>query len=102
MGAITPQRRISKTRKRQRRSHFALEVPGMMVCPNCGEVKLAHTVCKSCGFYDGKLVKPIKLSAEEKAKLEEERVAAEKAAKKKTKKSSKKASGETVSEGEDK
>ena len=34
MGAIAPQRRISKTRKRQRRSHFKLEMPGMMVCPN--------------------------------------------------------------------
>ena len=44
MGAIAPQRRISKTRKRQRRSHFALENPSMMVCPNCGEVKLSHVV----------------------------------------------------------
>ena len=56
MGAIAPQRRISKTRKRQRRSHFRLENPSMMVCPNCGEVKLAHVVCKECGYYDGKQV----------------------------------------------
>ena len=35
--AIVPQRRISKTRKRKRRTHFKLDLPGMMVCPNCGE-----------------------------------------------------------------
>lgn len=101
MGAIVPQRRISKTRKRQRRSHFKLETPGMMVCPNCGEMKLAHVVCKSCGYYDGKLVKEIKVkdqeqTAEEKAaaakeakKAEKESKKAEKAAKKEAKKADK-------------
>lgn len=63
--AIAPQRRISKTRKRQRRSHFKLELPGMMVCPNCGEVKLAHVVCEKCGYYDGKLVREIKVKNDE-------------------------------------
>lgn len=90
MGAICPQRRISKTRKRLRRSHFKLELPGMMVCPNCGEMKLAHNICNSCGYYDGKLVKEIKvkekeLTPEEKAKqkqkAEEEKKAAKKAGK---------------------
>lgn len=57
---IVPQRRISKTRKRKRRTHFKLDLPGMMVCPNCGEIKLSHRVCKECGFYDGKQVKTIK------------------------------------------
>ena len=45
MGAIAPQRRISKTRKRQRRSHFKLENPSMMVCPNCGELILPCALC---------------------------------------------------------
>ena len=63
--AIVPQRRTSKTRKRQRRSHFKLETPGMMVCPNCGEMKLSHIVCKKCGYYDGKLVKEIKVKEDE-------------------------------------
>ena len=67
---IAPQRRISKTRKRQRRSHFKLDNPSMMVCPNCGEFKLAHTVCSSCGYYDGKLVKEIK-AKEDDEKVEE-------------------------------
>lgn len=70
MGAIAPQRRISKTRKRQRRSHFRLENPSMMVCPNCGEVKLAHVVCKECGYYDGKQVLEIKSKEAEEAKEE--------------------------------
>ena len=78
MGAIAPQRRISKTRKRQRRSHFRLENPSMMVCPNCGEVKLAHVVCKECGYYDGKKVLEIKAKEE----VVEEKPSKEKKAKK--------------------
>ena len=87
MGAIVPQRRISKTRKRQRRSHFALDNPSMMVCPNCGEVKLAHVVCKACGYYDGKLVKEIKVK--ENAEAEEVDSKEEKKAAKKAKKAAK-------------
>ncbi|GIN91477.1 50S ribosomal protein L32 [Siminovitchia terrae] len=51
-----PKRRTSKTAKRQRRTHFKLDVPGMVECPNCGEAKLAHRVCKECGTYKGKSV----------------------------------------------
>ena len=34
-----PFHRVSKTRKRLRRSHNAMEVPGMTKCPNCGSYK---------------------------------------------------------------
>lgn len=51
-----PKRRTSKTRKRKRRTHFKLNLPGMVTCPNCGEIKLSHRVCKECGFYDGRQV----------------------------------------------
>ncbi|MFD0049203.1 50S ribosomal protein L32 [Actinomycetes bacterium NPDC127524] len=51
-----PARRTSKTVKRQRRTHFKLQVPGMVACPNCGEMKLSHRVCKECGTYKGKEV----------------------------------------------
>ncbi|GEN82126.1 50S ribosomal protein L32 [Sporosarcina luteola] len=51
-----PKRRTSKTAKRLRRTHYKLQVPGMTTCDNCGEVKLAHRVCKSCGHYKGKEV----------------------------------------------
>lgn len=50
-----PQRRISKTRKRLRRTHFKLEVEGLVTCPNCGETIKAHHVCPKCGFYAGKV-----------------------------------------------
>ena len=63
--AIAPPRRISKTRKRKRRTHFKLDVPGMMLCSNCGEVKLSHHICKACGFYDGQQVLKIEKKVEE-------------------------------------
>lgn len=51
-----PFRRTSKMQKRKRRTHFKLEVPGMVKCPNCGEYKLSHRVCRSCGHYKGQEV----------------------------------------------
>ena len=51
-----PQRRISKTRKRLRRTHFKLAVTGLVTCPNCGEMIKAHQVCPKCGYYGGKVV----------------------------------------------
>jgi large subunit ribosomal protein L32 len=49
-----PQRRTSKTRRDKRRTHFKLEVPGMVKCSQCGELKLSHHVCKVCGSYKGR------------------------------------------------
>ena len=37
-------------------SHFKLEVPGMVACPQCGEMKLSHRVCGTCGTYKGREV----------------------------------------------
>ncbi len=51
-----PKRRTSKARRDKRRTHIKLEVPGMAACGNCGELKLSHRVCKSCGQYDSKVV----------------------------------------------
>lgn len=51
-----PKRKTSKQRKRLRRTHFKLSVPGMNECSNCGELKLSHRVCAACGHYDGKEV----------------------------------------------
>lgn len=98
MGAIAPQRRISKTRKRQRRSHQALTAPSLVVCKHCGEMKLAHAVCKNCGYYDDELVKEIKVkeveqTPEEKEAAKKEAKKAEKEAKK-AKKAEKKADAE--------
>lgn len=51
-----PFRRTSKTRKNKRRTHLKLAVPGMVLCPDCGEYKLSHRVCKECGTYKGEKV----------------------------------------------
>ncbi len=56
-----PKRKVSKEQKRKRRTHFKLHAPSMVVCPNCGELTLSHTVCKKCGYYKGKLVVEPKL-----------------------------------------
>ncbi len=51
-----PFRRTSKMRKRTRRAHYKLQVPGTVKCPECGEFKKSHRACPSCGVYKGKNV----------------------------------------------
>lgn len=45
-----PFRRVSKTRRDKRRTHDKLKVPAVVVCPECGEYKMSHKVCKHCGY----------------------------------------------------
>lgn len=49
----TPKGKVSKARRNSRRAQWKLSLPGIVKCPKCGKMKLAHRVCKSCGFYDG-------------------------------------------------
>lgn len=52
-----PKRKTSKARRDKRRAaNFKLSAPGIVECPQCHEMKLAHRVCKKCGFYKGKEV----------------------------------------------
>lgn len=51
-----PKRRHSKARGRKRRTHYKATAPTLMSCPNCSEMKQAHRVCPSCGFYDSKSI----------------------------------------------
>ncbi|NHW78518.1 50S ribosomal protein L32, partial [Escherichia coli] len=37
-----PFRRTSKAKKRKRRTHVKLQLPGMNECSNCGEYRLSH------------------------------------------------------------
>ncbi len=46
-----PKRRHSKARRNRRRAHDALSRPGTSICTSCGEVKLPHRACPSCGTY---------------------------------------------------
>ena len=54
MGAIAQQRRVSKTRKLKRRTHYKISENGVTTCPKCGETVRPHRVCKACGTYKGK------------------------------------------------
>ena len=49
-----PKGKISKARKHSRRANWKISAPGIVACPQCHEPKLAHRVCKKCGYYDGK------------------------------------------------
>jgi large subunit ribosomal protein L32 len=51
-----PKRRHSKARRDKRRAHDALPTPTLSSCPNCGEVKLPHRACPSCGQYRGRQI----------------------------------------------
>lgn len=55
-----PKKKVSKSRRDMRRSHEALSGSAFNECPNCGELKRPHHVCKACGFYDGREVTPAK------------------------------------------
>jgi len=37
-----PKRKISKTRRDKRRTHYKLEAPGLAKCPTTGEMHLPH------------------------------------------------------------
>jgi large subunit ribosomal protein L32 len=51
-----PKRRHSKARRDKRRAHDALSQPGLSNCSNCGETKMSHRACPSCGQYRGRQV----------------------------------------------
>ncbi|MHB9880439.1 50S ribosomal protein L32 [Pacificimonas sp. ICDLI1SI03] len=48
-----PKRKTSPARRDKRRSHHALQAANYQECTNCGELKLPHHVCISCGHYKG-------------------------------------------------
>ena len=51
-----PKRKISKTRRDKRRTHYKATPPKTSACPNCGAEKLAHAACTECGYYNGRKV----------------------------------------------
>ena len=51
-----PKRKISPGRRDRRRAHDALRSRNLVQCSNCGEMRLPHTVCNSCGYYQGREV----------------------------------------------
>ena len=51
-----PKRKFSKGRKNRRRAHDAIGTPNLVACSNCGERKMPHRVCPSCGHYRSKQI----------------------------------------------
>jgi len=51
-----PKRKWSKTRRDKRRTHYKASIPSLGKCSNCGELKLTHHACPSCGYYNGRSV----------------------------------------------
>ena len=52
-----PKRKTSKARKDKRRSNvWKIAAPTLVKCSHCGELKLAHRMCKNCGYYNGREV----------------------------------------------
>ena len=49
-----PKRKISKTRRDKRRTHYKAVAPTISSCSNCGSPTLYHRVCSNCGYYRGK------------------------------------------------
>lgn len=56
-----PKKRTSKQRKRKRRTHYKAETPRTDTCPTCGDPKLPHRVCPTCGHYRGEAVLDVEL-----------------------------------------
>lgn len=46
-----PKRKTTPSRRNKRRSHDFLSSRSLAVCSNCGELKIPHHICMSCGFY---------------------------------------------------
>ena len=53
-----PKSRISKQRKRKRRTHYKAEIPNVAICPTTGEPHLWHRAYWHEGelYYKGQLV----------------------------------------------
>jgi large subunit ribosomal protein L32 len=52
-----PKQKPSRARTHRRKAKFyeAIKV-NVSTCPNCGEPKLPHRVCLSCGYYGKKQI----------------------------------------------
>ena len=48
-----PKRKISKSRKRKRRTHQKLRAADLVPCSHCNTPKVSHAVCPNCGYYAG-------------------------------------------------
>ena len=58
-----PKRRTSSSKKRMRRSHHAITATALIRCSNCNSAVKPHRVCGNCGYYRGRNVLNLDLTA---------------------------------------
>ena len=51
-----PKRKTSKSKRNKRRTHQKVAIPNLTRRPQCGEARLPHHACPSCGTYKGRTV----------------------------------------------
>ncbi|MEA1947960.1 MAG: 50S ribosomal protein L32 [Thermodesulfobacteriota bacterium] len=51
-----PKRKKSKSKRDKRRTHQKIAGPNLTSCPQCGDARLPHHACPSCGTYKGRTV----------------------------------------------
>jgi len=61
-----PKRRHSAARGRKRRTHWRVKSVNLAPCPQCKQLKLAHRVCRVCGYYDGRQAAEIEVKEKKK------------------------------------
>ena len=54
-----PRKKISQSRRGTRRSHDAAVARQLSACSHCGDMKPPHTICPSCGYYNGEKVQAV-------------------------------------------
>ncbi|UCH33516.1 MAG: 50S ribosomal protein L32 [Armatimonadota bacterium] len=55
-----PKRKISKSRRDNRRANWKLTPPNFSRCPQCHEYRMPHQACPSCGYYSGRAAVQVK------------------------------------------
>lgn len=51
-----PKKKKGSSAQGHRRSNWKATIPTVTECSNCKELTKPHTVCATCGYYDGKKV----------------------------------------------
>lgn len=51
-----PKRRTSHSATRTKRNHKKLTYIAPTTCSHCGDLKMSHVVCPSCGYYKNQLI----------------------------------------------
>ena len=47
---------VPARRDKRRNNLWKISAPSIEKCPQCGEYKESHRLCKTCGYYNGRQV----------------------------------------------